>query len=405
MEIHRPFVGRSYEKKYFLNLLSSLGIPSRRLIFLCGSSGIGKTRLVREVTGYINNCTDYLSLYISLAKSYMTIDSALNDIANQLDSFVCSHKFSRKLKDIVDSIFKSLRIDLSIPFTSLTLSLRSSGNDAFTIFNNLIEKTSITIANAGGGLIFIDELQNFLELASKWSPWGLFKYLSSIQEYTSNGYIKFILVSSDFLLRKRVLENVSGEYIATFYIGELSREQSLELLSYYIRDVSVVDKSIEYSIEVIGGSPSNIIAYASSLKETQSPRRALSSIIASLIDDLYTKLDSISRCYGRDVLDEVKEVMEKLVNEPLYLTELPVTLSKRAIDAIDYLVKQNILQYGNSSYIGIYEWNKPEETGGEGGLDIIAPSSRLYLYTMCKVLGIETSLCKKLHSLISNIED
>ncbi len=406
MESIRTFIGREFEREYLLRPLNSLGVPSRRLLFLCGPSGIGKTRLVQEVSGYINNSTEHLSLYLSLAKSYMDIDSVLNDMASQLDKFIQSHKLSTRLKSIVDSILRSLEVDLSTPFTSFTLSLRSQGSDALTIFNNLLEKASIAVASAGGGLVFIDELQNFLEQVGKWSPWGLFKYLSSIQEYTSNGYVRFILVSSDFLFRKRVLESISGEYIATFYIGELSKRQSIELLSHYIRGIYWEDRVIEDVIEIVGGSPSNIIVYASLVRETRSYRKALSSIVNPLIDDLYTKLDFIRRVYGGEILSSIRDdVLEKIVEEPLPITELPVDHGKKVMDAIDYLVKQNILQHGNSSYIGIYRWNKDMETSGECGLDVMAPSSRLYLYTICRVLGVETKLCRRLYSLTTSIGD
>ncbi len=122
------------------------------------------------------------------------------------------------------------------PFLNIAMNLLYQRQiDPLTSFYNLLEKASEILTEAGGGLIFIDELQNFLDLLGQWNPWGLFKFFTNIQEYNSNGYVKFILISSDFSLRKRVLEKVPGEYIATFYLGEVTRDDTLSLFRYCMR--------------------------------------------------------------------------------------------------------------------------------------------------------------------------
>ncbi len=382
-----PFIGRESEKEYLLNLLKSLEIPTRRLLFVSGPSGIGKSRLVQETIEHINTKSEkYLALYITLSKSYNDTNSALKDIATQLDNFIKTHKRSEKLKSIVSRL--KLDVYTPVPFLKFTVSSLKE-NGPITVFNDLLDKTSEIIAGAGGGLVFIDELQNFLKLTNGWSPWGLFKHLSSIQEYSSRGLVRFILVSSDYMFRKQILEAVPGGNIATLYVGELSRDQALALLMECIEGVTRVDTDkvdMDSIIDVIGGSPSNIISYAAYIREKGSLISALETMLNYIVEDFYTKYTLIGRKFGSEVLDSIKTILQEVVERPIPVIELLSRFDTRVLEAIDWLVSQNILQYGNSRYIGIYRWNNGRETGGEGGLDVVAPSSRLYLYPLCRLV-------------------
>ncbi len=76
------FVGRRHELEYLLGLYRTIGIPSRELVFIYGSPGIGKSRLINEAIMKLS------SLGISLARSYSRVDMVLRDIVSQIDKYI-----------------------------------------------------------------------------------------------------------------------------------------------------------------------------------------------------------------------------------------------------------------------------------------------------------------------------
>ncbi len=60
--LSRGFIGRKHELEYLLSISRSVGIPSRELIFVCGPSGIGKTRLALETIDNLEK-KNILSIY------------------------------------------------------------------------------------------------------------------------------------------------------------------------------------------------------------------------------------------------------------------------------------------------------------------------------------------------------
>jgi len=210
------------------------------------------------------------------------------------------------------------------------------------------------------------------------------------------------------LFRKRIVENVPGEYITTFYLGDLDRGSTLKLLDTcvqsFITDTSVreyVARFYEDIIESIGGHPALIIQFIQQLAKYRDPARSLLSLITHILDDVYSKYQLIVRD------KELKNDREKynLFRGLLYaVTEKPqrvISVDPDIVVYIDRLVSYNILQYANSQYLGIYQWS--QLSGGEGGLDVIAPSSRPYLYALCELTKSSSKHCIRIRGYLNHI--
>ena len=125
------------------------------------------------------------------------------------------------------------------------------------------------------------------------------------------------------------------------------------------------------------------------------------SLITRILDDVYSKYQLIVRD------KELKNDREKynLFRGLLYaVTEKPqrvISVDPDIVVYIDRLVSYNILQYANSQYLGIYQWS--QLSGGEGGLDVIAPSSRPYLYALCELTSSDTEKCRDIRETLKHI--
>ncbi len=161
-----------------------------------------------------------------------------------------------------------------------------------------------------------------------------------------------------------------------------------------------MEENIDQLIELIGGYPDKIILFINKLSKYRDLGKALNLLIRSLVDDVYTKLNGVRREYGGKY-SSLRELLAGLTESPLEVTEL-FHYHGDLIDLVDVFVKCNVLQYGNSEYLGIYRWNK-EVSGGEGGLDVLAPSSRLYLYSLCELTSSDSDVCKRLREIVKSI--
>ncbi len=403
------FVGRRYEVECIVNLYRTIGIPSRELVFICGPSGIGKSRLVKEAVMRLSSLNKH-ALNISLARSYSEVDMVLRDLANQIDSYIEKRKSDRGLIDALKKVFSDIEFSTKLtPFIDIVI---RRGEAELTlspmeIFYNAFEKMTELFREYGGALVFIDELQNFLRL-QEWDPWGIFKFFTTLQEYTSNGLVKFILISSDYLFRKRIVERVPGEYITTFYLGDLDRDSALELLDTcvqsFITETSTRDhiaKFYEYVIEFIGGHPALIIQFVQQLAKHHDPRRSLYTLITHILDDVYNKYQLITRDKELRSNRERYRLFRDLLDEITYKPLKAISVDPDILGYIDRLVSYNILQYANSQYLSIYEWSM--FSGGEGGLDVIAPSSRPYLYALCELTGSDTENCRGIRETLKHV--
>jgi len=391
-----PFIGRAYELDYLIRQSTVLGIPSRELLFICGPPGIGKTRLSMETISRLKD-KDILAIYISVG-SYDNYLDSLNNIIKQIDSFIERYSIQDRVINAVKKVFSDVKISISPlnPFTqafSIELS-RTGRHGVLDLFYRVFEKLSSLFYNMGGGVIFIDELQNILKLASGWSPYGLFKFFSSIQEYLSNGFVKFVLVTSDYLFRKEIVANVPGEHITTFYLGELGFNDTLDFIRCYsehlVRDQRLLKDildNIDHIAGFIGGFPDKIISFIRKVVLYNSVSKAIDSLVKMVSEDVIAKALSVEQTHNLDL----KVLFTSMTDKPLSIRDLYRGLDRSYQRAIDDLVKYNILQYANSSYLGIYRWNSA--SGGEGGLDVVAPSSRLHLYGICSITGSGSSVC------------
>ncbi len=397
------FIGRRYELEYIARQSKILGIPARDLLFMCGPSGIGKTRLSLESVKLLEQ-QGIPALHISIG-SYDSFVDAINSITRQIDEYIEEHRVWDKIISAIERVFKNIRISVSPlnPFTQMVnvelLSSRDYG--ILDTLYKVFEKLSDLLYRAGGGLVFIDELQNILRLSSNWSPYGIFKFFSTMQEYRSQGYVRFILVTSDYLFRKEVIANVPGEYITTFYLGEMTYSDTLSLIELYtnrmVRDEKLASDILDkkrFIADIVGGTPAMIISLIKKAIIYDSVSRAIDTLAKTIVEDTLVKVMSTMQTRRVDA----KQLLTDLTKKPLRVEEVI-----QYNGFIDDLVKYNILQYANSSYLGIYKWNE-SLSGGEGGLDVVAPSTRLHLYALCEIMESESSVCVSLRKVYDRVK-
>ncbi|OYT38816.1 MAG: hypothetical protein B6U89_05225 [Desulfurococcales archaeon ex4484_58] len=179
-------------------------------------------------------------------------------------------------------------------------------------------------------------------------------------------------------------DRVPAEYIETFYLGEMTREESVELLREIIKQTSISlhEENIVEIIGKLGGLPVllyNVVNYSVRyrLSINESLRYLENSVYEELIQKLRMIYKQVVSMKSIDVWSKIKSVLREVIDKPVDVLDIDI----ETLDVIDKLVEHNILQYGCRDYIGIYRWNR-DRSGGICYLDIIAPSNRLY----CKAL-------------------
>ncbi len=381
--MQKIFIGRKQEVDLLKKAFKPVNIPTRSLLFIVGPSGIGKTALSKKVLEELRKESNIITIYIDFGRTYSNLQEALQDLVRGFEKHVLDYKsafekFMEKLRSMKNKIS-----EISTPIVSLRPFEEQPPPLQF--FQDLIDSFVNELSECGYlATIVIDELQNFLRFTN-WSAWGLVKFFMSQQE--KQGNVQFVFTTSDYIFRKRILsDRIPVEYIDTFYLGEMTKEDSIELLEEIMKRASInkniEHKMIENIVDQIGGVPAllyNLINY--SVKYEMSINDVLRYFEKRVYEDLVEKLKAIRKStiidhgtYYEDAgWSKVKNYLVKLADSPISISEINMDI----FSEIDKLVDSNILQYACKEYLGIYKWNK-EKSGGMCYLDVIAPSNRLY---------------------------
>ncbi len=377
------FIGRSSEVLLLKKTLSPTGIPHRSITFIVGPSGVGKTATTLYTLDIIRKNNSILTIYLNFSKTYGSSGEAILDLIRQFEEHVRKtrgvfEKFIEWLKELksrVESIqlgplsIKTSGVSISTPITVF--------QDILSSFIEYLDKSSIR------SVVVVDEIQNILKF-SEWSPWGLMKFLMNLQE--QYGYLQFVLVSSDYGFRNKIVSDTPIEYIDTFYLGEMVREDAVELVRQLLKlhaNPHSISKNVDETVDLIGGFPAviyRIVDY--SVKYDAPLSKALNYIEKHMYEDVLRKTLLLKQRIGGDKWVHVWKLLRTLSEEPVYIHDIGIEY----IDVVDWFVKWNIMQYGCRDYIGIYKWNRGSG-GGFCGLDLVAPSNRIYYRVLKKITG------------------
>ncbi len=381
---NKVFIGREHEVSILEKAFNPTGVPSRSILFIAGPSGIGKTTTTIHVLEKLRRNNGILTIYLGLGKPYSSPNEAILDIIKQFKQQTKNYeKTFQTLYNVMDKIINRIK---SIQVSGLTIQLANSSRENPLIsFQDLISSFVESLENADlKAVIVIDELQNILRFGD-WSPWGLMKLLMSLQE--DYGNIQFVLVSSDYRFRANIISDTPAEYIDTFYLGEMLRNDALKLLETLLgigsgeRVKNATKDEISEVIDRIGGNPSLIYRLVNhSLKYNSSLLESLNYIRNHLYEDSLRKI-LVVKSKSKGSWYSVKNVLKKLCTQPVDIYKYNIEV----LDYIDWLVEKNTLQYACREYVGIYKWNS-SAGGGFCGLSIIAPSNRLYLDAIKRII-------------------
>ncbi len=353
-------------------------------------------RVLRERSSELNIA------YVSLAKEYLCLDNALNDMVSQLNSYI-----EKQLSIggfILDKIRDIIR-HTSIEAGSISIDIGLEKTSPIMKFSEVVSRLAKIICSHGAGAIVFDELQNLLR-HTEWSPWSLIKFFIDLQEYTCSGGLRFVFITSDYLFRERIVLDTPIEYILTYYLGEMCYSDAKTLLKRLVASSGSnieIESIIDDILGVIGGSPSKTMLLVDLIGKI-GLRKAIEYMVSTTIEDLYDKLYYLLDKYSLELKVFTDAFVDKIVVEPMETTSLyrdkslRASIINRLYLVIRELIRHNILQYSPREYTGIYKWNR-EKSGGLAPLTMVAPSSRLHLYAFCELSTIESSVCRDLKSI------
>ncbi len=219
-----------------------------------------------------------------------------------------------------------------------------------------------------GTVIVIDEAQYLLSLEDE-AIRGFIKLVADIQhELALEGLgAKLVMVTSDYAFCLRALRSpISPLYVVPFYLGEMTLRDSEALAREY-----GIDREL---MEVIGGHPQLLL----------STRAYGVDKVCALYEQAILRL--------RDIARETPNTTALLYQ--VAQTSLGADEANNYRELVEKLVQENILQYGDPRYLGIYGWNRECNTschhgcggGGIGIPSVIAPANRVTRVAILKLL-------------------
>ncbi len=238
-----------------------------------------------------------------------------------------------------------------------------------------------------GVVVFIDEAQNILRSMEPGCIRGFVKMLASLQEElpgSDTAAFQAVLVTSEYGFQQRLLRySPSPDYVETFYLGEMTRGDAHRLYKA-LSGHEPGNRELDFIQCCIGGHPVHIAMAA---------KRGLPDTVCRGIRKMQQIIVEHLQGLTEEQRDEALEALEKLAYQPLLRTV-------RYTGLLGGLVERGVLQYGCSSYIGIYDWNPDCAEGEEegpgcggggwcGGLDVAAPASRMARAGLLLALGRE----------------
>ena len=369
------FIGRRAELERLRRAVEPRGL--RGIPVLVGPSGIGKTRLARRV-GEELSPQEYIYTYIRFDYVVTSIEELGNVLRRTLEDL--RQRLVRVLGELVKSVAEKY-----LPGSSQALTpIREPLDLVKDLFEGLASAAGEKNAKV---IVVLDEAQNLvngLGLGVR----GFVKILAQLQE-DYPGVFQSLIVTSDYSFQRTLYrEAPSLDYLDTFYLGEMTRRDAEELARLLTGQAP--GQELSEFLESVGGHPYHVLRLASSSNWRVEHRRQVRKYRQRIAELLHGLGDA-----GADLRDLLEELVENPVPFERYLNALT---SDKVRQAAETLVRDGVLQYACSEYVGIYSWNpdcndqEREECGGGGlcgGFDVVAPASRIALAALTDSLERE----------------
>ncbi len=289
----RLFIGRRVESKCLAHIIKPLDMPIRDIVVLIGPHGVGKTSIARYILSKYYGGDEYTCLYINLSRSYVQPSTFIYDLLDQFRDQL-RDRYS-VLKNVLISVLSGLTGTVVSRLTGLNVdeiireisdALVGKGvRDLYYLFDRSLEALSHTIGGEGYGLIVIDELQNLLKtVGGKINVSVLVKRFMDLEEHVSSGRVRFLLVTSDYGFYNDLLIGPYMEYIRSFYLGEMCRDDVFKLFTELL-ELRGIRYSVDYIdkyMDIVGGTPSIVYEIVSRLS-----REAGEDMLRKAISTLY----------------------------------------------------------------------------------------------------------------------
>jgi len=380
------FVGRAVELERLRSAAEPRGL--RSVPVMVGPSGIGKTRLARRLAEAYDR-GGYMPVYVRFNRVVRDKDDLAWVLRRELEDWRSRLKgilagLTRKVvkrslgadaapagERIVLGVIRGL---LDVDLESLVMGTR----EPFEVVNGLLASIARRAESEGlHAVVVIDEAQNLVKGIDA-ETWGFIKTLSSLQE-DHPGAFQSLLITSDYSFQRRLYrEAPSLDYLETFYLGEMVETDAATLA----RAASGEQERLQGAmLEAVGGHPYHVRSVLGAENPPAVYRRLLRKYRQKVAEVLHV---SHSR--------QLREMLEALLHGPIRVEEY---LAAPRAGAADELIRSGVLQFACSDYTGIYQWNQAgdgcseERCGGGGlcgGLDVVAPSSRVALAALAEAL-------------------
>ncbi len=360
------FVGRVCELRRLVKYIRPSLESPKDVVLVYGPSGIGKTRLVLEALKRLRN-EGYGAAYVALqspgpVSREKVLEELLRGVVRSLG--VAGGLVKRVAAELGLGVLVERVLGAGQGLSGLAgLFYKQGVEEYYKFLLRLAAKSS-----EKGAVIVIDEAQYLLGLEDK-AIRGFIKLVADIQHELALEDLgaKLVMVTSDYAFGLRAMRSpISPLYIVPFYLGEMTLRDSEALAKEYGINIKLVD--------IIGGHPQLLLStHAYGVDK-----------VCALYEQAILRL--------RDIVRENPNTIALLYR--VAQTPLGADEANNYRELVEKLVQENILQYGDPRYLGIYDWNRECNTGchhgcGGGGIGIpsvIAPANRVTRAAILKLL-------------------
>ena len=360
------FIGRLCEHRRLVKYIRPSLESPKNVVLVYGPSGIGKTRLVLEALKTLRN-EGYGAVYVALqslgpVSRERVLEELLRGVVRSLG--ISGGLVKRVAAELGLGVLVERVLGTEQELSGIvSLFYKQGVEEYYRFLLRLAAKSS-----EKGAVIVIDEAQYLLGLEDE-AIRGFIKLVADIQHGLALEGLgaKLVMVTSDYAFGLCAMRSpISPLYVVPFYLGEMTLRDSEALAKEYGIDMKLVD--------IIGGHPQLLL----------STRAYGVDKICALYEQALLRLRDIAR-----ENPDTMALLYRVAQAPLGADE-----ANNYRELVEKLVQENILQYGDPRYIGIYNWNKECNTGchhgcGGGGIGIpsvIAPANRVTRAAILKLL-------------------